>query len=472
MSLLPPLRTTKTITLILVAAIAFLLAASLSQPVESAGGAMRSSTSKKGKGGVIRIPEQQPLKSRRFPNVDIRTTEPKTMSEIAAANAGSITEHLQARNNSVAQAMTRLRKFSRGVQAKSSPVTGAVEVLRTTTGALSGPASGREAQDIVHSFISANSDLYGLSSKDIATLKFSGESISGSSGMRMVRVEQTVNDLPIFQSETRFILDAQGRVVRSTGWIIPNPTAGAIEFAELISAEAALASAMNSVDIQIDTQKATLTNANIDGTEVEIVANDPNVSGNVTSKLVYFPLAPGMLIPAWSQVTFTNGSSDWYTLVDASSGKLLWRKDIRDHASTQDARFRVYVQADGTTPADSPAPLSPTTATVGSNTQPPGISPTIVSMFTAMSVVASPNGWIDDCPGGVCTAAQTQTIGNNVHAYMDRVGGADNNVPDTGTSSVLDGAEKPMGNPDANGRNRDFLGTTPRKSRLRPLASG
>jgi hypothetical protein len=54
----------------------------------------------------------------------------------------------------------------------------------------------------------------------------------------------------------------------------------------------------------------------------------------------------------------------------------------------------------------------------------------------------------------------TQTIGNNVHAYMDRVGGADNNVPDTAASSVLDGAGKPMGNPDANGRNRDFLGTT------------
>ena len=198
---------------------------------------------------------------------------------------------------------------------------------------------------------------------------------------------------------------------------------------------------------------------------MEVVANNPNIAGNVTSKLVYFPLAPGILVPAWSQVTFTNGSGDWYTLVDASSGKLLWRKNIRANASTHDARFRVYVQADGTTPADSPAPLSPSNATVGSNTQPPGISPTIVSMFTAMSAMASPNGWIDDCPGGVCTAAQTQTIGNNVHAYLDRVGGAGAggaNQPDTAASSVIDGDGKPMGNPDANGRNRDFLGTAPR----------
>lgn len=456
--------TKKRISLVLVVAITVLLAASLSQTAESAGNRTRSTTQAKGK-GVTKDPETQPAKSRRFPNLDIRTTETKTMSDIAAANASSITKRLQDRKASVDQALSRLRMFSRGAQAKSSPLTGAVEVLRSTSGALSGPAPGRDGADIVRSFISANSDLYGLSSKDIATLKIGGESLSGGGGMRMVRVEQIVNGLPVFQSDTRFILDAEGRVFRSTGLIIPNATVEPVEFGGLISAQAALSIAMNSVAIQTDTTKATLANANVDGTEVEVVANNQNIAGNVTSKLVYFPLAPGILVPAWSQVTFTNGPGDWYTLVDASSGKLLWRKNIRANASTHDARFRVYVQADGTTPADSPAPLSPSNATIGSNTQPPGISLTIVSMFTAMSAVASPNGWIDDCPGGVCTAAQTQTIGNNVHAYLDRVGGAGAggaNQPDTAASSVIDGNGKPTGNLDSNGRNRDFLGTTPR----------
>src|ERR1700752_3414428 len=464
MFLLSPLFTKKLIPAVLVIAIALLLAASLSQTVESAGNTTRSSTQTKGK-GVTKAQEDQAPKSRRFPNLDIRTTEPKTMAEIAAANASSITQRLQARKISVDQALTRLRTFSRGAQVKSSPLTGALEVLRSTTGALSGPTPGRNGADVVRSFISANSDLYGLSSKDIATLKIGGESFSGVSGMRMVRVEQVVNGLPVFQSDTRFILDGEGRVFRSTGLIIPNATAAPIDFGGLISAQEALSAAMSSVAIQTDTAQATLANANIDGTEVEVVTNNQNIAGNVTSKLVYFPLAPGILIPAWSQVTFTNGSGDWYTLVDASSGKLLWRKNIRANASTHDARFRVYVQADGTTPADSPAPLSPANATVGSNTHPPGISPTIVSMFTAMSAVASPNGWIDDCPGGVCTNAQTQTIGNNVHAYLDRVGGAGAggaNQPDTAASSVIDGEGKPMGNPDTNSRNRDFLGTTPR----------
>ena len=153
------------------------------------------------------------------------------MANIAAANATSINQRLQSRKTSVDQALTRLRTFSRGAQAKASPLTGAVEIVRSTTGALSGVAPGRHGADIVRSFISANSDLYGLSSKDIATLKIGGESRSGS-GMRMVRVEQVVNGLPVFQSDTRFILDAQGRVFRSTGLIIPNPAAKAIEFDE------------------------------------------------------------------------------------------------------------------------------------------------------------------------------------------------------------------------------------------------
>ena len=45
--------------------------------------------------------------------------------------------------------------------------------------------------------------------------------------MRMVRVEQVVNGHAVFQSETRFILDRDGRIYRSTGLIIPEATATA-----------------------------------------------------------------------------------------------------------------------------------------------------------------------------------------------------------------------------------------------------
>lgn len=124
------------------------------------------------------------------------------------------------------------------------------------------------------------------------------------------------------------------------------------------------------------------------------------IAGDVDLREVWFPLAPGVLVPAWSLVVFTEGSADWYAVVDAQTGDVLWRKNMRNYASAHDARFRVYVQADGVTPAESPAPMAPSTVTPGSGTQAAGIAPMIVSMHAAMDAIASPNGWIDDCPGG------------------------------------------------------------------------
>src|SRR4029078_5955059 len=121
---------------------------------------------------------------------------------------------------------------------------------------------------------------------------------------------------------------------------------------------------------------------------------DGRISGSVPSKVVYFPVAPGVLVPAWSQVTFTTGDKDLYSVVDAASGIVLWRKGMREYASTQEARFSVYVTGDGVTPADSPPPHSPPAIAVGSGTQFPEIARTIVNMSAAQDLAASPNGWI------------------------------------------------------------------------------
>ncbi len=173
--------------------------------------------------------------------------------------------------------------------------------------------------------------------------------------------------------------------------------------------------------------------------------------------MVYFPLLPGTLIPAWQQVTFTKGSGSYLTIVDAVSGTVLWRKNIESHASTQNARFSVYVQADGLTPT-SPAPHAPTTQAPGAGTQYPAIARTTVSMFTAQNLTASPNGWVTD---GLST-----TTGNNVDAYLDI------NADDAPNTGVLDNNGRPTGNPDASSNNRDFLGSTPRDYGYTPAPLG
>jgi subtilisin-like proprotein convertase family protein len=416
------------------------------------------------KGKKISLGQNQAKKEKIFPNLDLRVTEPAGLAKTLGIGIPGVLRRAQEHSDAAAKALTKLQASAPGLNAKASPLTGAVEVLRNTTGALTGPNSGSGA-DVVRRFVTDNAAVYGLKNEDIDTLRFIGESVNSGNGMRMVRVEQVVNGRAVFQSETRFILDREGRIYRSTGLIIPDATATAPkEDFPAISASEALSRTMFSVDITVEPGSVTETAA-ANGRDVELTTTSDEVSGPVLSRLVYFPVAPGVLRLAWAQTAWTNGTGDYYTITDATNGKLLWRKNMRDNVSTHDARFRVYVQADGTTPADSPAPLSPTNVTVGSGTQGAAIAPTIVNMLTAQNAAASPNGWIDDCPGGVCTANETQTIGNNVHAYLDRIGGAaagGANQPDTAASSVLDGNGKPMGNPDANSRNRDFLGTTPR----------
>lgn len=360
---------------------------------------------------------------------------------------------------SIEAAVDKLRRVYPDVEITGSPLTGAVEVLRSARG-MTAP-SDLSGEEIVARFISKNRAIYGLSEGDVANLNFIGESVSPNSGLRMVRVEQVLNGRPIFQSETRFILDRDGRIIRSLGLMVPKGDATTVEMLSgLMSAPQALQRTMADLRVDLDLSNVKVVALEEAGYSTKMMVDNPSIGGRVTSEIVYFPLAPGVLVPAWSQVVF-GVDHDWYVLVDARDGALLWRKNIRSDASTHDARFRVYVQSDGITPADNPAPQSPSAAVVGAGTQFPEIVPTLVSMFLAQNLTASPNGWIDDCPGGICGATESQTLGNNALACVDRTAGG-SNVCDTAGVSLLDGNGRPTGNPDVNGRNRDFLGTAPR----------
>ncbi|HTH38667.1 MAG TPA: M36 family metallopeptidase, partial [Pyrinomonadaceae bacterium] len=399
--------------------------------------------------------------SRGTPNYDIRLGSGQAAEVMEKSSPGmrrtEIAAHALKQQSNIKSGLAQLRKEAPKAEIDLSPLTGSVEVVRGTNG-LTSPDHRSDGSAIVRDFLSENNSIYGLDQSDITDLNFIGESVSPANGLRMVRVEQMVNGLPVFQSETRFILDRDGRIIRSLGSMIPNASEAASSLDGLLSPQEALRLTMEPMGVRLNGDLMTATASKGDATSFAIKTNDPNIGGDVTSKLVYFPIAPGVLTPAYSQIVF-GANEDWYVLVDARDGTLLWRKNIRSDQSTHNARFRVYVQADGTTPADSPAPQSPSGALTGGGTQFPGIAPTIISMFTAQSIAASPNGWINDCPGGVCTANEMQTVGNNALVCLDR---NNNNLCDTLPSSVLDGNGRPMGNPDAGGRNRDFLGITPR----------
>ncbi len=355
--------------------------------------------------------------------------------------------------------LVKMRADLPGVMATMSAATGGAEMVRNPRGALTA-AGGGDSAAIVSGFLSAHAPLYGLTAADVATVQFRGESINKGNGLRMLRGEQVINGIPVFESDLRFILDRSGRLIRTLGALASSDGAASTGTPALSSSQA-FVKAMASVNIPITADNVTRTF--VDTKEQLTVAN-PHIAGPVTSKLVLFPIAPGVLVLAYEQFAYTDGPGDWITVVDAINGDLLWRKNTRAYqvAPTQEARFSVYVQADGKTPADSPAPQSPTTAVPGAGTQYPEISRTIVSMFTAQDLGASPAGWLPD--------GATTTTGNNVDACMDRVGGAGEvDVCDVGT---IDNNGRPVGNPDVASNNRDFLGNAVRDFNYSPAPQG
>ena len=237
------------------------------------------------------------------------------------------------------QAAARLEVTVPGVKVERSPIGGGVEVVGGAP--LTVPAPGKDARSIVLGFLRANAGVYGLSAEQVENLEFLGE--SDGPGARTINLRQTIRGLPVFQSDTRAILDAEGRLLRTVGRLVPGIDEARVSEEFALGSDEALGAALQTVGLQLDATE---------------------VTRRARSERMYFPLGPGMVVPAWTHVTLTRGDSDWYTVVDARTGVLLWRKDIRYHwkrkprKAAEEACFEVWAQSDGV-PLASPAPGLP-----------------------------------------------------------------------------------------------------------------
>jgi subtilisin-like proprotein convertase family protein len=340
-----------------------------------------------------------------------------------------------------------------GASIQWSPSTGTPAAVHDARGPLTHAADVRASAAIVRDFLDSHRRLYGLDQYDLDRIVVLGDSPGGASGLRLLRVEQRVDGWPVFDSETRFLLDRGGRIWRSLGTLLPGLATSPVAFdrAALLAPDVALDALLRTTGVALDRSAVSIRNA----TAVSAILEAPApLTAPASARLVWFPLGPGHLVPAWSLTAFTDGGADWYALIDALNGELLWRRNLREQASNHAARFSVYVVGDGRTPADSPAPGSPNQVQPGDGTQFPAIARSIVNMHDVQDPAASPNGWIDDCPGGADRC--DTTTGNNVLACLDRV------APEDSCDAALDLSGRPQGNPDSAARSRDFLGAVPR----------
>jgi subtilisin-like proprotein convertase family protein len=357
-----------------------------------------------------------------------------------------------------ALALGRLREERPGVEIRVSTLTGSTEMVRSPRGALTAKAPGRSPRQVARDFLRGRAALYGLTPDQAERLEVLGESRGRRGGLRLVRLRQSLHGLPVFQSETRAVVDGEGRLVATVGRLVPGvERTGKPVIPDLLTAEEALRSALRSLRLGIESSAIRPAEAASPGWSSSLAVDHPRVSRTVPGRLVWFPLAAGVLTPAWAQVITYRGPGDWYTVVDARSGELLYRKNIERRASMEEARFSLYARTGGD-PADSPAPASPNLAVVGAGQQYAEISRSILAMSALQDATASPEGWIPD--GG------DTTTGNNADVYLDW---DLDDLPDLGT---LDRDGRPVGNPDGSGNDRDFLGTSPRDYAFTPPPVG
>ena len=119
--------------------------------------------------------------------------------------------------------------------------------------------------------------------------------MSRRNGLRMVRVDQAFYGVPVFQSDSRFLLDREGRLVRTVGTLVPGAARVATPAPTISAAAALVTPCSRSASSSHPASHATPQGPALsDKTELR-VANPRQVADPVGSQLVYFPLAPGVL---------------------------------------------------------------------------------------------------------------------------------------------------------------------------------
>ncbi|MFL6210657.1 MAG: M36 family metallopeptidase [Pyrinomonadaceae bacterium] len=304
-------------------------------------------------------------------------------------------------------------------------------------GALSAasPLANAEAHEAtLRAFLNENTQLYGLTSTQAAQLTKVSDYTNPAGNLSFVELQQEINDIPVFQGYVRGVMATDGRLVRTTGLLAPVVNAGALPTTPALSATEGVAAGAAGINVQLDASNLSVLDRAING-RAQVVSRGP-FDEDTKIELVYFPLAPGHLVLAYS-MTLWQPVNAYYVLVDAQTGTLLWRKNITQDQA-QPVTYNIYND-------DSPTPSSPTTLSAPGATLPPGIARTDV---TEVSENAADNtGWIPDGAGNAVTT------GNNVDAGLDIV--TPNGIDPTGRATatgrvfsfpyIPDGATDPTG---------------------------
>lgn len=355
-----------------------------------------------------------------YPNFDIRANKTsaneyleRVVDSRAILEAGGLA-------SARISAIGRLQDSGKSIDLIESPLLGSIEVLsaRPETGFLTGPSTDRAAA--MRAFLIEYSGAYGLAQDQLDSLELVADYINPAGNMAWVEFEQRINGLPVFQGFVRGGFTASGELARTTGPLASGLSGASLATLPALGAASAVARSAASVGWQIF-ETSLVQKSSADG-GTRLTFDRGVMADDAKAWLLYFPLAPGVARLAWAAEIW--GDPNVFLVVtDAEDGTLLFRKNLTNY-QTQSATYVVYNN-------DSPAPLSPTTALPGTNTQAPFIARTTHTLIGNEPPNTFNNlGWMTDNTNGV----NGHTDGNNVEAGMDL----------DGTTPINNGVDAPV----------------------------
>jgi hypothetical protein len=388
-------------------------------------------------GSLVSTPSGNALPDQGLENYDIRNDNQKDGSGAYAAYrekvaAATPTEKLAAARQLLATGRFDLLSRIAALHIEDNAFGAAPEIVDVTgsTAALTAPSAGaREA--LVRRFVVENAALYGLTDAQARELQTVADYTNPAGNLSWVEYEQRINGIPVFQGYLRANVTNDGRIWRTIGTLAAGLDYSRLPVAASMTPTAAAIAAAKSIGVEVAPSDLRTLSVENEGHMTKL-AQGP-FTEEIKVELFYFPVEPGLATLAYSMVLWEPHDAYW-VLVDASDGRLLWRKNITNDQS-QSVTYSVYND-------DSPAPFSPTSALPGS-----GIQGTPISRSTITNVSELPAfdnlGWIPDGAGNAVTT------GNNVDAGLDldATNGIDANGRATAVGRVFNFAYNPAGTP-------------------------
>ncbi len=278
-------------------------------------------------------------------------------------------------------------------------------------------ASSEAPDDVARGFLSNNSDVFGLSKREIRQLNLENE--DNDRGATFLAYGQTVGGVSVFHGHVQVVVDSAGEVTSvNEGYLIPGAS---IRTKPRIAEEEALRMAFEQAGAEAPSGSFDIIKARETRGGKSTIAN-PLGAGheNIISDLRVMEVDETPVL-AW-HFYLDIGSSQWYEIcLDANSGGLLFRYNLYSDV------------AQGTVFPDN------------------GLGTRSIRSFVGDTTINTAAGWM---------GASTVTTGNNVDAYLDTDA---NNQPDANNTTGLSNGR-------ASAANQDFtfsfaLGVDPRTER-------